>query len=88
MRSLHVHRVAEIADDSLRALTAGFAFVGVAALAMQQLFILNGHAAAANPVVAIARVNVVEIGQRGSPLLWIIVKNIRSVAGSIPMLVD
>lgn len=62
---MHVHGIAEIADDAFGAHPARFNFVRVAPFAMQNLLVANGHAAAANPVLAVARVNMVEIGQVG-----------------------
>jgi hypothetical protein len=51
--SMHVHRVPEVADDPFGAHPARFLFIGIAPLALEQLFFLDSHAAAANPVVAI-----------------------------------
>jgi hypothetical protein len=34
---------------------------------MQQLLVADGHAASTNPVLAVARVNMVEIRQTGTP---------------------
>jgi hypothetical protein len=59
---MHVHGIAEMAYDPLGAQAAGFLFVGIAPLAVQNLVVMNGHAAAANPVFTVARVNVVEVG--------------------------
>jgi hypothetical protein len=64
---MHVHRIAEVANDPLGAKPASFLFVRIAPFYMQQLLIVNGHAAAADPVLAVTRVNMVEIGQRGVP---------------------
>ena len=41
--------------------------VRIAPLAVQQLLVANGHAAAANPIVAVPGMNMVEICQRGVP---------------------
>ena len=41
--------------------------VRIAPLAVQQLLIANGHAPAANPIVAVPGMNMVEICQRGNP---------------------
>ena len=64
---MHVHRIAKIADDPLGAQAAGLVFVRIAPLAVQQLLVANGHASAANPIVAVPGMNMVEISQRGSP---------------------
>ncbi len=61
---MHVHRVAEVADDSFRAQAAGFLFVGIASLHVEQLLFPDGHAPPANPVFPIAGMNMIEIGQR------------------------
>jgi hypothetical protein len=63
---VHVHGIAEIANNPLRAQTAGFFFVRIAPLDMQQLLIPDCHAASANPIFAVAGVNMIEIGQRAS----------------------
>jgi len=60
---VNVHRFAEIRDDLFGAQTARFFLVRVAAFPVQQFLVLNGDASAANPVGALAGVNVVEIGQ-------------------------
>jgi len=52
--SLHMHRLAEIADDPLRAQAAGFFLIRIASLALQQLVILDRHTAAANPVIPVS----------------------------------
>jgi hypothetical protein len=77
---MHVHGLAEIPDDPLGAKAASLYFVRIAPFAVQHLFIAHGHAAPANPVLAVAGVNMVEIGQAGTPLEWIRCQNIRSVA--------
>ena len=51
---LHMHRLAEIADDPFGAQAAGFILIRIAALALQHLVILHGHATAANPVVSVS----------------------------------
>ena len=79
---MYVHGIAKVPDDSLGAQPASLKLVRIAPFAMQQLLVADGHAAPANPVVAVAGVNVVEIGQR------ILCQNIRSVARAIPMLID
>ena len=61
---MHMHGVAEVADDPLRAQAAGLLLVGIAPFDMQQLLVPDGHAAPADPVIAIPGVYVVEIGQR------------------------
>ena len=61
---MHVHGLAEITDDPLRAQTAGFLFVGIAPLDVQQLFIPDGHTPTANPVFTVPGVNMIVIGQR------------------------
>ena len=63
---MHVHRIAKMAHDALRALLARFLLVGIATFAVQHLLVTYGHAAAANPILAVAGVNMVEIGQRQS----------------------
>ena len=87
VRLVHVHGVAEIPDDPLGAETAGLDFVRIAAFAMQHLLVADGHAAPADPVLAVARVNMVEIGQR-NPSGSILCQNIRSVARTIRNLID
>jgi hypothetical protein len=52
--SVNMHRLAEIADDSLRAQAAGLFLIRVTPLALQQLVILHGHASPANPVIPIS----------------------------------
>jgi len=64
---MHVHRVPEIPDDPLGAEAASLYFVRIAPFTMQHLFVADGHAAPTNPVLAVARVNMVEIGQNGNP---------------------
>jgi len=51
---MHMHRLAEKTDDSLRAHAAGFVLIRVTPFALQQLVFLHGHASAANPVVPIS----------------------------------
>jgi len=67
---VHVHRLAEPADDPLGAQAAGLVFIGIAAFGDQHLLVFNGHAAAADPVFAVARVNVVVVGQTRKSLEW------------------
>ncbi len=64
-----MHGVAEVADDPLGAQAASLYFVRVAPFAMQHLLVAHSHAAPTNPVLAVARVNMVEIGQKRTP--WI-----------------
>jgi hypothetical protein len=58
-----VHGIAEVPDDALGAKAASLYFVRIATFTMQHLIVADGHAAATNPVLAVARVNMVEIGQ-------------------------
>jgi len=51
---MYVHWVAKISDNPFRAQAAGFFFVLIASLAVQQLVALNRHASAANPVVTVS----------------------------------
>jgi hypothetical protein len=60
---MDVHRFAEIGHDLFCAQAARFFLVRIAAFPMQQFLVLNGDASAANPIGALAGVNVVEIGQ-------------------------
>jgi len=60
---VYVHRVAEIADDSLGAQAAGFFFVGIASFDVQQLLFPDSHASPANPVFTIPGMNVIKISQ-------------------------
>jgi hypothetical protein len=85
---VYVHGFAEIPDNALGAEAAGLYFVRIAAFAKQHLFVAHRHAAPTNPVLAVARVNMVEIGQTGTPLKWIRCQNIRSVAMAIRNLLD
>ena len=62
---MYVHGITEVPDDPLGALPARFLFIGIASFAVQHLLIADGHAASADPVLAVAGVNMVEIGQRG-----------------------
>ena len=84
---MHVHGVAKIPDDTLGAQPARFELVRIAAFAMQNLIVADGHAAPANPVFAVTGVNMVEIGQR-NPSGSILCQNIRSVASAIRNLID
>jgi hypothetical protein len=59
-----MHGIAEIGYDPLRAQAAGFLFVWITPLDVQQLFLPDGHTSTANPVVSVPGVNVIEIGQR------------------------
>jgi len=65
---MHVHGIAEIPDDPFGAQAASFYFVRIAPFTMKHLFVAHRHAAPANPVLAVAGMNVVEIGQTGTPL--------------------
>ena len=78
---MHVHRVAEIGDDPLRAQSAGFLFIGIASLHVQHLLVTDGHASSANPVLTVPGVNMIEIGQRDSRSD--ISQNIRSLVSRI-----
>ncbi len=60
---MHVHGIAKVADDPLGAQPTGLQFIRIAPFAVQQLLVADGHAAPANPVVAVAGMNMVEIGQ-------------------------
>jgi hypothetical protein len=51
---MDVHRLAEKADDSLRAHAASFFLIRVAPFALQHLIILHGHASPANPVIPVS----------------------------------
>jgi hypothetical protein len=64
---VHMHGLPEPRDDSLGAHAAGFLLVRIAPFGHEHLVVFDGHAAAANPVLAVARVNMVVIGQRESP---------------------
>lgn len=70
-RLVDVHGIAKIPDNPLGALAAGLEFVGIASFAMQHLLVADGHTAPTNPVLAITRVNMVEIGQRATSVEWI-----------------
>ena len=85
---VHVHGVAKVPDNPLGAEAASLDFLRIAAFTMQHLLVAHGHAAPTNPVLAVARVNMVEIGQTGTPLKWIRCQNIRSVARAIRNLID
>ena len=61
---MHVHGLAEVPDDPLGAQAASLYLFRIAPFAMQHLFVADGHAAPTNPVLAVARVNMVEICQR------------------------
>jgi len=60
---MNVHGVAEVPDDPLGAEAASLKFLRISPFTMQHLLVAHGHAAPTNPVLAIARVNMVEIGQ-------------------------
>jgi large subunit ribosomal protein L28 len=62
-----VHGLAEVPDDPLGAQAAGLNFVRISPFTMQHLLIAHGHAAPTNPILAVARVNMVEIGQTDPP---------------------
>ena len=64
---MHVHGIAKVPDDPLGAQAARLDFVRIAPFTMQHLLVAHGHAAPTNPVLAVARVNMVEIGQTGTP---------------------
>jgi hypothetical protein len=57
------HSVAELIENAFGAIAAGFAFVGVAALDTHGRAITDPEAAAANPFVALAQMNMIEFGQ-------------------------
>jgi hypothetical protein len=80
---MHVHWIAEMAYDPLGAQPAGFLFIRIAPFTQQYLLVVDGHAAAADPVLTVPRVNMVVIGQRGSPRVGYLAR-ISSVAS--PML--
>jgi len=61
---MHMHGIAEITDDPLRAQPAGFLFVGIASFDMQQLLVPDSHTPPANPVLTVPGVDVIVIGQR------------------------
>ncbi len=65
---MYMHGITKVPNDSLGAQAASLYLVRIAAFTMQRLFIAHGHAAPTNPVLAIARVNMVKIGQAGTPL--------------------
>jgi len=58
------HRFTEIGDDALGAQPAGFIFVRIAALAAEQLLVMKSDAAAADPILSITDVDVIEVRQR------------------------
>ena len=60
---MYVHGFAEVSDDALGAEAASLYFLRIAAFTMQHLFVAHRKAAPTDPVLAIARVNMVEIGQ-------------------------
>ena len=64
---MYVHGIAKVPDDPLGAQPAGFQFVRIAPFAVQYLLVAHGHAAPANPILAVAGVNMVEVGQRKAP---------------------
>jgi hypothetical protein len=51
---MHVHRLAEISHNPFRAEPASLILVRIAPLTTQHLLVLDRHAPAANPVVAIS----------------------------------
>ena len=59
---LHVHRLAEIAQQLLGTTAAGLIFVDVARLASYQFLVVVGHGAPADPLVAFMDVDVIEFG--------------------------
>jgi len=59
---LDVHRLAEIPQQLLGAAPAGFFLINVAGFAANQFLVLVPHGSAANPLVAIADVYVIEFG--------------------------
>ena len=61
---MHVHGIAEIADNPFRAQATSLFFVGIAPFDVQQLLFPDGHAPPADPVFSISGVNMIEIGQR------------------------
>ncbi len=60
---MDVHGIAKVPDDTLGAQPAGLELVWIAPFAVQQLLVAHGHAAPADPVLAIAGVNMVKVGQ-------------------------
>ncbi|HYL77732.1 MAG TPA: hypothetical protein VEU96_26190 [Bryobacteraceae bacterium] len=62
-----MHRLAKITDDSFGAQPASLVLIGISPLAMQHLVTLHRHAPAANPVVTIPRMYVVEIRHAKTP---------------------
>ena len=64
---MDMHGVAEVPDDPLGAHPASLGLIGIPPLAMQNLVIVDGHATSAHPFVAIAGVNMIEIGQVEGP---------------------
>ena len=58
-----MHGVAKVPDNALGAEPASLKFLLIAALTMQHLFVAHGNTASTNPILAVARVNMVEIGQ-------------------------
>ena len=81
-----MHRLAEKADDPLRAQAASFFLVRVAPLHVQHLLVTDGHTSTANPVFTVPGVNMIEIGQRD--LECDTSQNIRSLASPILELID
>src|SRR5580692_6803124 len=65
---MNMHGIAKVPDDPLGAEAARLNFVRIASFTMQHLLVADGHAASTHPVLAVARVNMVEIGQTGT--LW------------------
>ena len=61
-QSLDVHRFAEIPQQLLRAAPTSLVFIDVARFAADQFLVFIGHGAAADPLLAIAYVNMIEFG--------------------------
>ena len=64
---MHMHGIAKVPDDPLGAEAARLDFIRIASFTMQHLLVAHGHAASTHPVLAVARVNMVKIGQTGTP---------------------
>jgi hypothetical protein len=60
-RLLHVHGIAEIRQNLLRAPLAAFVFIRAASFAPYQLTVFECHAASANPVFPVADVDMIEL---------------------------
>ena len=60
--SVDVHDSAEMSEDLFGAAPAGFVFQKIAGFTSNQLDIVKGHGPPADPLVAIAQVNVIEFG--------------------------